>query len=82
MSTDPDYYDVKRLEGMGKITCKLHDADGKELFPGEARITAFNTRTGEVHFVKHGNDGKPIRNGDHFEIATCEVPAPLEIRKA
>ena len=30
MSADPDYYDVKRLEGMGKIPCTVHDADGKE----------------------------------------------------
>jgi len=72
VETDPDYWDVPRVERQGLLGMKLFDADENEISPNAYTITWFNTRTGWV-----GQIGK-YKNGE-VPHHSYRYPAPLKI---
>ena len=76
VDTDPDYWDVERVERQGLLGMKLFDADENEISPNACTITWFNTRTGWVGQINI--NGTRIANGD-LPRHSNRYKAPLKI---
>ena len=72
VDTDPDYWNMERVEINRLFGMRLFTADGKEVSPDRCSIIWFNTRTGWV-----GQIGK-IKNGE-VPQHSYRYPAPLKI---
>ena len=72
VETDPDYWNMERVEINRLFGMRLFTAAGEEVSPGRCTITWFNTRTGWV-----GQIGK-YKNGE-VPHHSYRYPAPLKI---